>query len=123
VTRPGIAWGAVALGAMAALAGALLTFLVLGIVGAVGVDHGAVLLILVELAALVVAGYTGGRFGGPPTVVHGSLAALLLSLVTGTLSVAASDAGWGAIVALAIVAAVLGAAGGALAAHSSHRPG
>jgi len=104
---------------MVGLAAALLVFLVLGIIGVVGVDRGAPLLILIEMAALVVAGYVGGRFGGPPTVMHGSLSALLLSLVTGTLSVAASDAGGGSIVALAVVAAVLGAAGGALA---SRRP-
>ncbi len=121
MTRSGVAWGAVAFGSMVGLATALLVFLVLGITGAVGVDHGATLLILVELAALVIAGYVGGRFGGPPAVIHGSLSALLLSLVTGTLSVAASDVGGASIVALAIVAAVLGSAGGALASRPPRR--
>lgn len=113
-TRYSIRWGAVAIGAMAGLVVALLSFIALGISGLVTPDRGEVLLLFLQFLALVVAGYVAGRLSDPPEV-HGGLAGLLAALVSGLISLSSSQVPLSGIIALTIVAAVLGSAGGVLA--------
>ena len=112
--RPPIRWGAVAIGAMAGLVFALLSFIFLGITGLVAPDRGEIFLLFLQFLALVVAGYVGGRLSDSPEV-HGGLAGLLTALVTGIISLTSTSVALAGIIVLTVVAAVLGSAGGVLA--------
>ena len=98
---------------MAGLAAGLGSFIVLGLVGLTQV----VVLIFLQFLTLVVAGYVAGRFSLQAATVHGSLAGLLTFLVVGAVSIAGTSQGPSPVelAILGVVAAVLGAAGGALA--------
>jgi hypothetical protein len=99
---------------MAGLVVALLAFIFLGISGLVAPDRGEIFLLFVQFLSLVVAGYVAGRLSDPP-VIHGGLAALLSAFVSGLISVTSTDVPLAGIIALTLVAAVLGSAGGVLA--------
>ena len=109
-----IRWGAVAIGAMAGLVVALLSFIFLGISGIVSADRGEIFLLFLQFLALVVAGYVAGRLSDSAEI-HGGLAGLLAALITGLISLTRTDVPIAGIVTLAVVAAVLGSAGGVLA--------
>lgn len=109
-----IRWGAVAIGAMAGLVVALLSFIVLGISGLVAPGRGEVALLFLQFLALVIAGYVAGRLSDMPEV-HGGLAGLLAALVSGLISLSSSRVPLSGIITLTFVAAVLGSAGGVLA--------
>ena len=110
-----ISWAAIAIGAMAALGLIMVTFLLLSITGLVDSPL-AIGLLFLQLLGLVVAGYVSGRLSGESRVVHGSLAALSVSLVTSTIALAAGAApGLGVLFFGIALAAVLGSVGGAVA--------
>lgn len=113
-TRTPIRWGAVAIGAMAGLVVALLSFIFLGISGIVTTDRGEIFLLFLQFLALVVAGYVAGRLSDAPEI-HGGLAGLLAALVSGLVSLTSTDVPTAGIITLTVVAAVLGSAGGVLA--------
>lgn len=93
----------------------MVLFLVLGIVGALRRDDVG-LLVLLGYLAQVVAGYISGRLAGGSGLLHGSLGALLLYLVTALFVVAAgANPGSISLVLSVAVAALVGSAGGALA--------
>ena len=112
--RPPIRWGAVAVGGMAGTVFALLAFIFLGIAGLVSPDRGEIFLLFLEFLALVVAGYVAGRLSDSAEI-HGGLAGLLTALITGLISLSSSEVPILGLVTLAIVATVLGSAGGVLA--------
>lgn len=111
---PPIHWGAIAIGAMAGLVFGLLAFIVLGVSGLVTRTSGDIFLLFLEFLSLVVAGYVAGRLS-QNAEVHGGLAGLLTALISGIISVASTRVALTAIATLALVAAVLGSAGGVLA--------
>ena len=112
--RPPIRWGAVAVGAMAGLVTALLSFIFLGVTGLVAPDRGQIFLLFLEFLALVLAGYVAGRLSDAPEL-HGGLAGLVTALVTGLISLTSTQVAFLAILTLTIIAAILGSAGGVLA--------
>ena len=112
--RPPIRWGAIAIGAMAGLVVALLSFIFLGITGIVSPDRGEIILLFLQFLALVVAGYVAGRLSDSPEL-HGGLAGLVAALVTGLISLTSTSVSVTSIVTLTVVAAALGLAGGVLA--------
>ena len=112
--RPPIRWGAIAVGAMAGLVVALLSFIFLGITGIVSPERGEIILLFLEFLALVVAGYVAGRLSDSPEI-HGGLAGLGAALVTGLISLTSTNVPVTALVTLTVVAAALGSAGGVLA--------
>lgn len=109
-----IRWGAVAIGAMAGLVVALLSFIFLGISGVISPDRGEIILLFLEFLALVVAGYVAGRLADSPEL-HGGLAGLLAALITGLISLTSTSVPFTALITLTVVAAALGSAGGVLA--------
>jgi putative membrane protein (TIGR04086 family) len=115
--RTPIVWGAVALGAMTGLGLALALFLLLGATGVLTEDNAAVPLVFLQFLAQSGAGYLAGRFAGRDGVLHGSLAAIALYLVGSTLTLAAApdEIGVATLILFAVVAAVVGSAGGLLA--------
>ena len=101
---------------MAGLGAGLIVFLVLGIVGIIGPDGNAVVLIFLQFLSLVVAGYVAGRFTSPNPLLNGGMAGLALFLVIAAISIAASARlNPFELAFLGFVAAVLGSTGGALA--------
>jgi len=115
--RLDVSWSAVALGAMTGLGVALAVFLFLGITGIVNDDNAAIPLAFLQFLAQFGAGFVAGRLAGRDGVVHGSFAAMAMYLVGSTLTLAAAPdtVSTGALVLFAVVAAVLGSAGGLLA--------
>jgi len=101
---------------MAALGGAMVVFLVLGVLGLVE-DRNSIALLFLQFLALVVAGYVAGRLAGVARVIHGSLAAIAVFGLTSLIGLAASGGGTSLFILASsgTVAAVLGAAGAALA--------
>ncbi len=122
--RVPIVWGAVALGAMTGLGLALAVFLLLGVTGVLTEDNAAIPLAFLQFLAQFGAGYLAGRFAGRDGVLHGSLASIAIYLVGSTLTLAAApdEIGMPTLILFAIVAAVLGSAGGLLA-DASRRSG
>jgi hypothetical protein len=116
-------WGAIALGTMAGLGGGLLAFMVLGIFGVVGSGRSVVPLIFVQYLALLGAGYVGGRFDRSAPLRTGARAALLLLFVTASIGMAISAArpSVGELAFFAVVALILGYAGGGLAEWLHHQ--
>jgi putative membrane protein (TIGR04086 family) len=114
--RPAINWGTVLLGAMAGLGLALALFLVLGITGVIDADNAAIPLAFLQFLAQFAAGYLAGRLAGRDGVLHGSLAAIAVYLVGSTLALAAAPDSVGSVsvILFAVVAAVVGSAGGLL---------
>ncbi len=108
-----INWGGVALGAAAGIAASLVANLAVGIV----VAQPPALTVIIHLAATVGAGYVAGRFAPEhAAVVNGGLAGLLILLFAGVISLLASSGPNPLeLVALGVVSAVLGSAGGVLA--------
>lgn len=115
--RGTISWGAVALGAMTGLGAALAVFLVLGITGVLNEDNAAIPAAFLQFLGQFGAGYLAGRFAGRDGAIHGSLSAIAIYLVGSTLALAAAPDTVGAatLLVFAVVAAVLGSAGGLLA--------
>jgi putative membrane protein (TIGR04086 family) len=115
--RLDVSWGAVALGAMTGLGVALAVFLFLGITGIVNDDNAAIPLAFLQFLAQFGAGFVAGRLAGRDGAVHGSFAAMAMYLVGSTLTLAAAPdtVSTGALILFAVVAAVLGSAGGLLA--------
>ncbi len=113
-SRPTIRWGAVAIGAMAGLVVALLSFIFLGISGIIAPGRGEILLLFIQFLSLVVAGYVAGRLSDAAEI-HGGLAALLSAFISGLISVTSTSVPLAGIITLTLVAAVLGSAGGVLA--------
>jgi hypothetical protein len=75
-----------------------------------------VILIVLEFAALVIAGYIAGRFAPSGAAVHGGLAGMAVFFIAAVISVAsAPGTNLVELLVLGLVAAVLGSAGGALA--------
>ncbi|MGI9611161.1 MAG: hypothetical protein ACR2NL_12785 [Acidimicrobiia bacterium] len=101
---------------MAAIGGIMITFLVLGITGIVDA-RAAIPLLFLQFLGLVVAGYVAGRLAGRDRILHGSLASMLVYLVSSAIGLAISGSTASVLVLLfsGAVAAVLGSAGGALA--------
>ncbi len=120
---PPIRWGAVLVGAMAGLG---ITSAVALMLYAIGVRDdaagGSVLLITSSFLGQLLAGYVAGRFAAPDEAFNGSQAGLALFAVTAALSLATGiSLGFGVLVFGAVVAMVLGAAGGVLAGHQRDR--
>lgn len=115
--RLDVSWGAVALGAMTGLGVALAVFLLLGMTGIVTEDNAAIPVAFLQFLAQFGAGYVAGRLAGRDGVLHGSFSAMAMYLVGSTLTLAAAPdtVGTGALILFAVVAAVLGSAGGLLA--------
>jgi hypothetical protein len=117
-------WGAIALGTMAGLGGGLLAFMVLGILGVVGSGRSVVPLIFVQYLALLAAGYVGGRFDHAAPLRTGARSALLLLFVTASIgmSINTSRPSIAELGFFAVVALILGYAGGGLAEWLHHQP-
>jgi len=109
-------WGAIVLGAMTGLGAALMAFLILGITGMLDSSNAAIPAAFLQFLAQLLAGYVAARFAGRDTIIHGSFAALLLYLVGSmiTLAAAPDNVGLVTLALFAVVAAVVGAAGGLL---------
>ncbi len=105
---------------MAGLVVALIAFILLGISGAIAPDRGELLLLFIQFLSLVVAGYVAGRLTDF-AVLHGGLAGLLSAFVSGLISLTSTSVPVAGIVTLAVVAAVLGSAGGVLARWQQER--
>jgi len=102
---------------MAGLGIGLALFLLLAIVGLAA----AVVLIFLQFATLVFAGYVAGRFSPGTAALNGGLAALTAFLVVGALAVAsAASPSPLELVIFGLIAAVLGSAGGVLAEWRRH---
>ena len=117
-----VRWGAVVIGAAAGLfimvVTSLVVFVAAGALGASLDDIAPLIALTVALfAGQLLAGYTSGRFASSlQPAFHGSLAALLLYGVVASLSLAAgSPASVFTLIVFAIVALVIGLAGGVLA--------
>ena len=121
-------WGAVAVGGLAGLvAGAVLAGILVAL-GLAGTDTfgGQSVLMTVAFFAQVLAGFVAARFGGRhrSPALHGALAAPGLFGVIAAVSIAAGSEPSVATLAFgAIVAVVLGMAGGVLAAAISEHSG
>ena len=100
---------------MAGLAGGLVGFAVVGVV--MSTDTDVLTLIFLSYLAQLGAGYVAGRLASDNAVIHGGAGAMLLFLITTTisLSIAPSQPGVASLAFNAAVAAVLGTAGGSLA--------
>jgi hypothetical protein len=98
---------------MSGLGAGLGLFIVLGVVGLTQ----TVVLVFLEFLTLVMAGYVAGRFAIGAATIDGSLAGLLAFLVIGAVAIAGTSRGPSPVEigVLGLVAAVLGASGGALA--------
>lgn len=109
-------WGAIALGAMTGLGAALMAFLILGVTGILDSTNAAIPVVFLQFLSQLLAGYVAARFAGRDAVIHGSFAALLLYLVGSTITLAAAPDAVGRVTLalFAVVAAVVGAAGGLL---------
>jgi len=114
-----IRWGSIALGAIAGLGITAVLALVLFVLGArPEADSGGIAFIFVQFLGQVAAGYVAGRFAGPHEAFHGSQAGLGLYLVTAALTLATGgEPTIPTILFSAVVALVLGAAGGVLSGH------
>ena len=101
---------------MTGLGVALAVFLVLGTVGVLDADNADVPVAFLQFLAQFGAGYLAGRFAGRDGTLHGGLASILLYLIGSTLTLAAvpDQVGLGTLILFAIVAAILGSAGGLL---------
>ena len=99
---------------MAGLVFGLLAFIFLGVSGIISDGGGDVVLLFLQFLSLVVAGYVAGRLRDTETI-HGSLAGLLSAFVSGLIAITSSQVSITGVVTLTLVAAVLGASGGALA--------
>jgi hypothetical protein len=111
-------WGAVVVGGVAGLAAGILLAIPPLALGLADADEfsGQALLILLGFFAQLVAGFVAGRFAGFGEARHGGFAALGLYAVTAGLSIASGqDPPIGTLVFSAVVAMVLGTAGGVLA--------
>lgn len=90
----------------------LFAFLALALVG---LDQ-VIVLIFLQFLILVAAGFVAGRFAPHAAAANGGLAGMLAFLVMGAVAVASAQApSTFELVALGVIAAVLGSAGGALA--------
>ena len=121
-------WGAVVIGAAAGLflmvIVGLVVFVVAAVLGASTTDVAPLIALTVAFfSGQFLAGYTAGRFTeSPQAPLHGSLAALGLYGVVGTLSLAAgSEAPSYTIVIFAAVSLIIGLSGGTLAARPRDR--
>lgn len=112
-----VSWGAVLYGALTGLAAALLVFVVLGVAGLQNDLRGQSVLIFLTYAGFLLAGYVAGRFAVEGHVLNGGVAAMVLF----ALQVVVSGASTTAILFGAIVAAIIGSAGGALGQWSRER--
>lgn len=112
---PRVNAGAIVVGTMVGLGGMLVVFALAGALGDFG--SGVLLPFLLQYAAQLGAGYVAGRLGREEPVLNGGAAGLLLFAVGSTISlaVAAARPSLAAVAFGAVVAAVLGSAGGALA--------
>ena len=117
LSRQPVNWGAVLVGALAGLG---VTAVVAVVMFAFGVrpdaHSGGIAFIFIQFVGLFVAGIVAGRFSHPTEFQAGSLAALGLFLVTSVLTmVTGGEPAVATIVFGAVVAFILGAAGGVLA--------
>lgn len=121
---PAIRWGAVVVGAMAGLGITFAVALALFVAGTrPSATAGGVLFIFGSFLGQVVAGYVAGRFSAPNEAFHGSQAGLALYAVTAALTLAAGgELGFAVVLFGAIVAMILGSAGGVMAGHQRHGP-
>jgi len=108
-------WGAVSLGGIAGVgAGVVLAMPVVFTLGGDAVA-GQALLILAGFAGQFLAGYLAGAMAGADRAVNGGLAALGAYAATSGIAIAAgADPGFWVLAASAVVALVLGTAGGVL---------
>ncbi len=102
---------------MSGLGTAMLAFLILGIAGIVDSPSDAVPLIFLQFLGLLTAGFVAGRIAGRDRVLHGGFAGIALFGAATAITLAASpDSASPLVLAFtAVLAAVLGSAGGALA--------
>ena len=105
-----ISWASVLFGALVGFAGALLVFIVLGIAGLQNDLRGQSVLIFLLYAAFLLAGFIAGRSATTAHILHGGLAAMALFALQAVISGADPLA----IVFGALVATIIGSAGGAL---------
>ncbi len=117
-------WGAVAVGAAAGL-GFTAVIAVALFAGGLRPERSAegAAFIFVQFLGQLAAGAVGGRLAGAAPAYHGSYAALALYAVSMAVTLAAGrDPGAGAILLGAVVALVIGAAGGVLGSMGAARP-
>ncbi len=108
---------------MTGLGLALAAFLVLAAAGVADSRAGETLLIFVQFLGLFAAGYVAGRFSRHTPVLDSGLSGLLAAFISLTISVAGgASLGFGTILLLSAVAAILGSAGGVLALRRRRSP-
>jgi len=102
---------------MAALGIGLVAFIVLGVVGVLDSTAGRVLLVLVQYIDLFAAGFLAARFSGTNEALNGGVAGLSVFSLAALISmIGGADLGVVLIAFLAVVAVIIGTAGGVLAA-------
>lgn len=103
---------------MAGLGAVLIVFLALGFTGVIDRDTAAVPAAFLQFFGQFGAGSIAGRIARRDHVVHGSYAALLFYFVATAITLAAAPDTVGPItlIVFALIAAILGSAGGLLAA-------
>ena len=118
-----VRWGSVLIGVLAGLGITAVAALGLFLIGArPEISEGGAAFVFVQFLGQVAAGYVAGRFASPAEAFHGSQAGLFLYAVTAALTLATGgDPGVATILFSAIVAMVLGSAGGVLAAYQHSR--
>jgi hypothetical protein len=110
-------WGAILVGGIAGLAGTVIVAAPLLLLDVADTDSfgGQAALLLIGFAAQVGAGVVAARIAGRRGGTHGGLAGLGLFAVVSSISIAAgTDPGIATLAFGAVVAAVLGTAGGVL---------
>ena len=102
---------------MSGVGGALVVFVILGLVGVLGSGVAGIPVAFLQFLAQLASGFVAGRLAGRDHVLHGGVAGIAFHGVTSTIALAAAPDAVPlvALVAFGVVAAVLGAAGGALA--------
>ncbi len=108
---------------MSGLGMALVAFLVLGIAGLTDSRAGAAVLIFLQYASQLVAGYMAGRLATQARVLHGGLAGMIVAAIGAAagLTFSGSDSDIRLVVLALLIATVTGTAGGVLAENRIRR--
>ena len=95
----------------------LVAFLALGVTGLTDYRSGAAVLVFLQYASQLVAGYLAGRLAMHARVLHGGLAGIIVAAIGAAFGLSSSNANsdLGLVVLALIIAAITGTAGGVLA--------
>jgi hypothetical protein len=108
---------------MSGLGLALIAFLALGLTGLTDYRAGAAILIFLQYAAHLAAGYLAGRLAPHARALHGGLAGMIVAALGAAvgLGFSAGDSHLGLVVFALVIATITGTAGGVLAENRYRR--